>query len=271
MKSHFGEVYENLITTGARIHVPGTIANIQELEDGDDSLGTITGAMSTMQMANNANAQQVRSDVSVLRQELAMMRTMLQQANNVRLPVHMALPVQPAPPQYTPQPAPPFAQYAPPPAPAPGYYPPPAMTAYAAVPAGPPLTPAGPPLGFQGAGRGRQGRQGRGGGNNKRAAAFGRQSPSQQGQATQQGGQATGGNDKTFNKYYNNWTMYISCGFDIPGWHTSKACPAICRGPNHQEGCNRQNYQQYAAQGYNVNMKQAHNTILPTNPHEGQA
>ena len=48
IKSYFGEAYKNLITTGAGICVPGTITNIQELEDDDDSLGTITDAMSTM-------------------------------------------------------------------------------------------------------------------------------------------------------------------------------------------------------------------------------
>ena len=133
-KSHFGEAYENLITTGAGIRVPGTIANIQELEDDNDSLGTITDVMSTMQMANNANAQQVRGDVSVLRQELAAMRAMLQQANNSRLQVQAPMPVLQAPPQYAAPPAPLFAQYAPPPAPAPSYYSPPPMAAYASVP-----------------------------------------------------------------------------------------------------------------------------------------
>ena len=135
------------------ICVPGTIANIQELEDDDDSLGTITDVMSTMQMANNANAQQVRGDVSVLRQELVAMRAMPQQANNSQLQVQAPMPVQQAPPQYATPPAPLFAQYAPPPTPAPSYYTPPPMAAYAAVPAGPPPAPAGPPPGFQGAGR----------------------------------------------------------------------------------------------------------------------
>ena len=87
MKYYFGEAYKNLITTSTGICVRGTIANIQELEDDDDSLGTITDAMSIMQMSNNANAQHVRSNVSVLHQELAMMRDMLQQANNVQLQV----------------------------------------------------------------------------------------------------------------------------------------------------------------------------------------
>ena len=66
-------------------------------------------------------------------------------------------------------------------------------------------------------------------------------------------------------------TCVFSCGFDIPTWHTSKTCPAICRGPSHQEGCDRQNYQQSRAQGHKVNMNKAHKNILPTNPHEGQA
>ena len=53
---------------GSGICVLGTIVNTQEWEDKDDSLRTITGAMGSMQMANNAHAQEIRSDVSALRQ-----------------------------------------------------------------------------------------------------------------------------------------------------------------------------------------------------------
>ena len=114
--SHFGEAYKNLIITGPSICVPGIIANIQELEDKDGSLGTITDAMSSMQMANNANAQEIRGDVSAFCQELAQMRRMMQ-ANNA----HFAAPT--APSQYAAPPVPPFVQFAPPPAPPPSYYP----------------------------------------------------------------------------------------------------------------------------------------------------
>ena len=101
-KSHFREAYDNLIIMGPVTYVPGTITNIQELEDNNDSLGTLTDTMSSMQMANNANVQHIRSNVGALRQELAIMRIMLK-ANSAQLPV------QAAPPQYAASPAPPFA------------------------------------------------------------------------------------------------------------------------------------------------------------------
>ena len=69
-----------------------------------------------------------------------------------------------------------------------------------------------------------------------------------------------------YTKHFNNWNMCFSCGFDVPGWHTSTTCPTVCRKEGHQEGCNRQNHAQYAAQGHNVGMKGAHKNILPANP-----
>ena len=62
--------------------------------------------------------------------------------------------------------------------------------------------------------------------------------------------QAATTGQKNYTKYFNNWNMCFSCGFDVPGWHTSATCLAVCRKDGHQEGCNRQNYAQYAAQGH---------------------
>ena len=76
---------------------------------------------------------------------------------------------------------------------------------------------------------------------------------------------------KNYTKHFNNWNMCFSCGFDVPGWHTSATCPAQCRKEGHQEGYNRQNYAQYAAQGHKVGMKGAHKNSLPTNPQTYQA
>ena len=59
--------------------------------------------------------------------------------------------------------------------------------------------------------------------------------------------------------------MCFSCGFDVPGWHTSQTCPVPCRKEHHHEGCNRTNYLQYQAQGYRVNMRRANKTFLPSN------
>ena len=140
--SDFGEAYENLIIMGPGIRVPGTIANIQELEGKDNSLGTITDAMGSMPMVNNVNTQEIRGDVSALRQELAQMRSMMQmQANSAYFSAPTA--------QYAAPPVPPFVQFVPPPAPPPSYYLPQQwqhMQPY--IPPGPSAAPQGPPPGF---------------------------------------------------------------------------------------------------------------------------
>ena len=87
----------------------------------------------------------------------------------------------------------------------------------------------------------------------------------------QPAGQATATGQKNYNTHFNNWNMCISCGFDVPIWHTSKTCPAMCRRDEHQEGCDGQNHVQYTAQGHRVSTKGAHKNILPTNPRADQA
>lgn len=44
-------------------------------------------------------------------------------------------------------------------------------------------------------------------------------------------------------KRYNNWNYCVSCGFDVPGWHNSTACPPEYRRVGHQEECTRANVQ----------------------------
>ena len=50
---------------GRGVSVPSTIANVQELfDDENDSIATITDAMSTMQMASNVNTQSVNVGIN---------------------------------------------------------------------------------------------------------------------------------------------------------------------------------------------------------------
>ena len=63
----------------------------------------------------------------------------------------------------------------------------------------------------------------------------------------------------------------MSCGFDVPLWHTSATCPMECRKMGHNENCNRNNYNDYIAAGYPVRMKGAGKTLLPMNPRPDQA
>ena len=80
-----------------------------------------------------------------------------------------------------------------------------------------------------------------------------------------------GNNQRTYRKYYNNWNMCYSCGFDVPLWHTSKTCPQECRRAGHQENCDRGNYKGYLQAGHNVRVKKEDAHILPTNPGPHQA
>lgn len=64
-------------------------------------------------------------------------------------------------------------------------------------------------------------------------------------------------------KLYNNWNMCYSCGFDVEDTHTSTTCPQHWRKAGHQTGCDRNNYQQYIAQGWKPRMKGSHKTQLP--------
>ena len=65
-------------------------------------------------------------------------------------------------------------------------------------------------------------------------------------------------------KYYNNWNMCFSCGFDVEGWHTSATCRNKKQG--HQDGCTRANAQAYKDAGHKVTWRGAHKTTLPVNP-----
>jgi hypothetical protein len=65
-------------------------------------------------------------------------------------------------------------------------------------------------------------------------------------------------------KQYNNWNMCYSCGFDVEDAHTSATCPQHWRKEGHQEGCTRQNVQQYIDLGHKPRMRGALRTQLPT-------
>ena len=116
---------------------------------------------------------------------------------------------------------------------------------------------------------GRDGGQGRGGQQGRGRGSFA--------QATQNnsippvGGQITplfGGGTAPHHapnpiKRYNYWNYCFSCGFDVENGHTSATCPRDWRKPGNQEGCNRQNVQQYIAAGHNASLKGQHKNQFP--------
>ena len=195
--------------------------------------------------------------------------------------------IPPAPPAYhppqpqAPPPTPPIPYGQGPPAMAPAYIPPPTSVPMQ----GAPHQPQGRYQPYQGqrwGGRGRGGRNvGRGTRARKNRLAYASQPPVQQipqGYGVQQvqgwqQGQGGRGNttQKTYSKFYNNWNMCYSCGFDVPLWHTSKTCPQECRKPGHQEGCDRGNYKSYLQAGHAVRLRKEDAYILPTNPGPHQA
>ena len=73
-----------------------------------------------------------------------------------------------------------------------------------------------------------------------------------------------------YTKYFNNWNMCCTCGFDVQSWHTSRSCPNKAKNPHHNDAIDRNNYQAYAAAGWNIRMKAAHKRQLPSNPGPAQ-
>ena len=63
-------------------------------------------------------------------------------------------------------------------------------------------------------------------------------------------------------KWYNNWNVCYSHGFDVEDWHTSATCGT--RKMDHQEGFTRDNAQAYIEAGYAPSTKGMHRNILPT-------
>ena len=85
---HFSEAYQLLIMigVGGLGIIDGTTAHMgeiptllqgQEAEDNDDTVTTLTNALGSMTMSNNANAQAVQNDVSVLRAKITNLHVLL--------------------------------------------------------------------------------------------------------------------------------------------------------------------------------------------------
>jgi hypothetical protein len=64
-------------------------------------------------------------------------------------------------------------------------------------------------------------------------------------------------------KRFANWNYCFSCGFDVAHDHTSATCPPAWRKAGHQEGCTRDNVQQYVAAGHAPSMVGKHKITFP--------
>eukprot|EP00804_Cyclotella_cryptica_P000273 CCRYP_010218-RA/>CCRYP_010218-RA protein AED:0.29 eAED:-0.05 QI:0/0/0/0.5/1/1/2/0/769 len=67
-------------------------------------------------------------------------------------------------------------------------------------------------------------------------------------------------------KYFNNWNMCYSCGWDVPHWHTSQTCNN--RAPGHQDGRTRQDAQAYMTAGHRSIPTHITSIINPSNYYE---
>eukprot|EP00804_Cyclotella_cryptica_P000700 CCRYP_000984-RA/>CCRYP_000984-RA protein AED:0.37 eAED:0.21 QI:0/0/0/1/0/0/3/0/1009 len=235
LKLHFEEAYELRLasgqgTAGTHGYVNSATAN------GGDSIASIQESIVNFHMANNANYQSMQDILQAARAETASLRAELQSTQQSFANFARATPPAFVPPipQYVPALPPGQQQFTP--------------------------TPAMPYQQYQQGGRGARSRGGKG-----------RNTRNRRGQTQQYYTPTTPAT--TFNipsstlgvpppafqppstppnpvKYYNNWNMCFSCGFDVEGWHTSATCRNKKQG--HQDGCTRENAQAYKDAGHKV-------------------
>ena len=278
LKSHFTKAYDILLTSGAGTAAQNGYHGMNNATEGDDdSIGSIKSSLQTIHLANNANAQAMNENISAITEEARQLRAILA---TIQQQVAMLAQARPGgnpypmvPSAYVPPPAvpywnPQYAQQQPAPPPAAYNMQPPPPT-YIQAPAYQRDT-AGGGRGGRG---GRRGKKGRGGGRGGRGGAYapvppplGGYIPPPPGQTSQQGAKEPYSNTT---KHFNNWNMCVSCGWDVPSWHTSKTCDN--RYPQHNEAVDRSNAEQYAAAGWKVSKKNKHKVQLPINPRPEQA
>ena len=257
LKLHFEEAYEIRLASGQGTAAAHGYVNSAEAED-DDSLSTIQESLHSIHLANNANYQSLQDNLQAARAETATLRAELQAAQQNF--ANLAQAAVRAPPTAVPPVA---------------YVPPVAAPSYA-----PPPAPYAPQQQYQqytqqsyGQGRGRRNNNRRGPRRNNHyylppnpstvppPASAGRYIPSP---SVPNAGTVDRPAFSNTTKYYNNWNMCFSCGWDLPSWHTSATCDNQLNG--HQVRCTRGNAQAYMSTGHRVSRRAIHKTSLPQNP-----
>ena len=266
-KTHFIEAYDNRIRTGGGTTGTSGYHGAANAHEGDfaddDSLASIQQSIQqsiqSMHLSNNATAQATNDTISALSAETRQLTQQLL-ATQQQLAMMTRGPTQgpagwPGIPAYVQPPAVPYQQGIPP------------VGAYDYS-------------GGRGGGRRGTRRTGsrRGGGRGRGGRAPGAipatvptgipgAIPPPARGATAGGG----GFQSNVTKWYNNWNYCYTCGYDIPGWHTSQTCPVDCRKWGHQELCTKELCAAYLAAGHRPSNAAKHKTQLPSNPHENQA
>jgi hypothetical protein len=263
LKLHFEEAYELRLASGQGTAGAHGYVNHAAAEDDDDSIATIQESINNIHMANNANYANITEHLKASRAETAALRAELAAAKH-----EMANYARAGPPAPTQTPAVPQYVAAPPSV----YAPPPVYTTQQPY-----------YQQYQGGGRGRNRRGGRRGNTRGQyvppavpgvppATAPPAAPTPVPGIPAAPAHLAPIINKPAFSntaKFYNNWNMCFSCGWDVPSWHTSQTCNMP--GAYHQVGCTRENAQAYMTAGHRVSKKGMHKTTLPVNPGPNQA
>eukprot|EP00804_Cyclotella_cryptica_P003417 CCRYP_018563-RA/>CCRYP_018563-RA protein AED:0.22 eAED:0.19 QI:0/0/0/1/0.33/0.25/4/0/1155 len=246
LKLHFEEAYELRLASGQGTAATHGYVNSATAND-DDSMASIQESIANFHMANNANYQSMQDILQAARAETASLRAELQSTQQSFANFTRATPPAFIPPIPQFIPAPPTGQHQ--------FTPP----------------PAAPYQQYQQGGRGTRSRGGKGRNNrNRRGQTQQYFTPTTPATTFNAPSSALGVPPPAFQppstppnpvKYYNNWNMCYSCGFDVEGWHTSATCHNKKQG--HQDGCTRENAQAYKDAGHKVTWRGAHKTTLP--------
>ena len=271
LKLHFEEAYEIRLASGQGTAASYGYVNNADATD-DDSISTIHESLQSIHLANNANYQNLQDHIQAARSETATLRAELQAAQQTLANLAYAAPTA-MPPMIFDTGATAPASIRPMP-----FAPPPPAPLYAPAPTQYPQQQSLQGYGQQqyGRGRGRRSNNRRGnrrGNNQQYTGTVMPPVPTAGGYIPPPNMPAAENNKKpafsNTTKYYNNWNMCYSCGWDVPHWHTSQSCDD--RVPGHQTGCTRANAQAYLDAGHRVSRKAMHKTSLPQNPGPHQA
>ena len=257
-KSHFNDAYNLWISSGGGTAAQHGYHGANNADGDDDSWATVEESFVTkigeVQQANNAKLRATNDNVSTLSGSVAGISQQLMALQQQLANLSMAKPNAP----YAP---PPVAYVPTAPAYQPTYQPPNSLGGGGGGRGGRPRRDRGQGGRAYG-GRGRGGAQGGWGGSymQQPAPAGGIPPPMQPPPGFQQRGR----NAPNPVKRFANWNMCFSCGFDVEDGHTSATCPYERRRPGHQEGCTRDNWEQYDNAGHHVRKTRRHKNVFPS-------
>eukprot|EP00804_Cyclotella_cryptica_P010472 CCRYP_012303-RA/>CCRYP_012303-RA protein AED:0.45 eAED:0.14 QI:0/0/0/0.6/1/1/5/0/1176 len=268
LKHHFEEAYEIRLASGQGTAATHGYVYKAEAQD-DNSISTIHESLQSIHIANNANFQSIQEHIQAARTETATLRAELQAAQQTLANLAHTTPPTMPPSTYIPSVPPATIIQRVPPA---AYN---NLPSYASAPMQYPPQQQLPGYIQQnynrGHGRRTNNRRGNRRGNTQQyTQPFGAMIPpvpTVGGYITPPSMPTAGAIKKTpysnTTKFFNNWNMCYSCGWDVPQWHNSHTCADHV--PGHQEGCTRANAQAYMTAGHQEEEDDDEQTIVTSN------